>query len=58
MLNHQKNLVKLKKQKMVSKILKKLDWIWDYYFVYFMYNGNKLNKYNDYMKNKWENYVK
>ena len=43
---------------MVSKILKKLDWIWDYYFVYFMYNGTKINKYNDYMKNKWENYVK
>ncbi len=38
---------------MISKILKKIDWIWDYYFVYFMYNANKLSRYNRYMKNKW-----
>ena len=43
---------------MVRKILKKLSWIWDYYFVYFMYNATKLNKYHNYMKEKWENYGK
>jgi hypothetical protein len=40
---------------MIKKILKKLDWIWDYYFVYFLYNGNKLNGYYDYMNKKWNN---
>lgn len=38
---------------MVKKILNKLDWIWDYYFVYFLYSDSKKNRYYDYMKNKW-----
>ena len=38
---------------MLNKILRKLDWIWDYYFVYFLYNGNKIDRYYEYMKNKW-----
>ena len=43
---------------MIRKILKKIDWIWDYYFVYFMYNERKLDRYYNYMKNKWDNYGK
>ena len=39
----------------MKKFLKKLDWIWDYYFVYFLYNGNKLDKYFQYMERKWIN---
>ena len=38
---------------MLNKIIRKLDWIWDYYFVYFLYNGNKIDRYYEYMKNKW-----
>ena len=37
----------------MKKFLKKLDWIWDYYFVYFLYNGNKGHKYKQYMLQKW-----
>ena len=39
----------------MKKLLKKLDWIWDYYFVYFLYNGNKTQDYIDYMEKKWGN---
>ena len=39
----------------MKKFLKKLDWIIDYYFVYFLYNGNKQDRYFDYMKKKWGN---
>ena len=37
----------------MRKIVSKLSWIIDYYFVYFLYNERKLDRYNDYMKNKW-----
>ena len=37
----------------MKKLLRKLDWIWDYYFVYFLYNGNKTQYYIDYMEKKW-----
>lgn len=40
---------------MVSKIINKLDWIYDYYILYFMYNGRKLDRYYDYMNKKWNN---
>jgi len=43
---------------MIRKILKKIDWTWDYYFVYFMYNERKLDRYHNYMKQKWGNYGK
>ena len=39
--------------KMINKIFKKLDWWFDYYIVYFLYNGNKRHKYDDYIRNKW-----
>ena len=40
---------------MLNRIIKKLDWIWDYYFVYFLYNANKLDRYYEYMNKKWNN---
>jgi len=39
----------------MQKIIKKLDWIWDYYFVYFLYNAKKLDRYYEYMNKKWNN---
>lgn len=39
--------------KMMNKIFKKLDWWFDYYIAYFLYNGNKREKYNEYIKKKW-----
>jgi len=38
----------------MKKILKKLDWIYDYYILYFMYNEKKLDRYFEYMKKKWQ----
>ena len=35
------------------KILKKIDWILDFYFGYFFYNGSKIDNYNNYMIKKW-----
>jgi len=37
----------------MKKFFKELDWIWDYYFVYFLYNSNKVHRYHWYMKKKW-----
>ncbi len=37
----------------MKKILQWLDYRWDYYFVYFLYNGMKHEKYFDYMSMKW-----
>jgi hypothetical protein len=43
----------------MKKLLLKIDWIIDYYFVYFLYNTNKLDRYDTYMKEKWgEKYTK
>ena len=42
-----------KMMKMMSKIFKKLEWWFDYYIVYFLYNGNKHHLYIDYMEKKW-----
>lgn len=40
---------------MVKKILRKLDWCFDYYFVWMLYNGNKTHRYIEYMEKKWGN---
>ena len=37
----------------MQKFKRKLEWIWDYYFVYFLYNGNKQWKYFNYMCDKY-----
>jgi hypothetical protein len=39
----------------MKKILKKIEWLFDYYVAYMMYNGNKRHKYYEYMNNKWNN---
>ena len=36
----------------MKKFFKKIEWIIDYYLVYFLYNVNKLYRYDEYMKNK------
>lgn len=48
LLKQEKNL-----KRMIKKILKKIDWLFDYYFVWMWYNGNKVHKYIDYMQKKW-----
>ena len=35
------------------KILKKLDFYFDFYIAYFLFNGNKRHKYTEYMEKKW-----
>lgn len=37
----------------MKKILKKLDWWFDYYIGWMFYNGNKQDQYIKYMENKW-----
>jgi hypothetical protein len=37
----------------MKKFLRELDWKWDYYFVIFLYNPNKVDRYHLYMINKW-----
>lgn len=37
----------------MKKLLKKIEFWFDYHIAYFLYNGNKRNEYKLYMKNKW-----
>lgn len=37
----------------MKKVLKKIEWWFDYYIGWMMYNGNKKDKYVDYMEQKW-----
>ena len=39
----------------MRKLLNKLHWTFDYYILYMMYNEKKLNRYHEYMKQKWGN---
>jgi hypothetical protein len=39
----------------MKKILKKLEWWFDYYIAWMLYNGNKEDKYIEYMEKKWGN---
>ena len=39
----------------MKKIINNLHWILDYYFLYFIYNANKINKYDEYMVKRWGN---
>ncbi len=34
--------------------MKKLEWIFDYYIAYFLYNPNKIDRYYKYLRNKWD----
>lgn len=40
----------------MKKIIKKIEWFFDYYFAWMMYNGNKTHRYKEYMKKKYEIY--
>ena len=37
----------------MKKLFRNIDWIIDYYLVYFLYNTSKLDRYDTYMKEKW-----
>ena len=39
----------------MKKTLKKIEWYFDYYFAWILYNGNKKYKYIDYMQKKYGN---
>ncbi len=39
----------------MKRLLKKIEWWLDYYFVWMLYNGNKQHQYIKYMENKWKN---
>ena len=38
---------------MIGKVIKKVEWTFDYYFVWMMYNGNKTHRYIEYMEKKY-----
>ena len=38
----------------MKTIADKLEWIFDYYIVYFLYNPNKIDRYNKYLIDKWD----
>lgn len=37
----------------MKRILKNIEWLWDYYIVWMFYNGHKNDQYIDYMEKKW-----
>lgn len=37
----------------MKNFLIKLEWIYEYYFVYFMFSPHKLQRYHTYMRKKW-----
>ena len=41
----------------MKKFLAKLDWYFDYYIVWILYNGNNSDKYVDYMIKKWKDKI-
>ena len=41
------------KMKTLKKVTKKIELWFDIYFVYFLYNDKKLDRYYDYMRKKW-----
>lgn len=43
---------------MIKKVLKKIEWVLDYYFVWLLYNGNKTHRYIEYMENKYGKHEK
>lgn len=42
----------------MMKIFKRIEFIFDYYIAYFLYNGNKRYRYEQYMKNKYGKSIK
>jgi hypothetical protein len=39
----------------MKKFLVKIEWLFDYYITYMLYNGNKRHRYIEYMQKKWKN---
>ena len=39
----------------MKNLTEKLEWIFDYYVVYFLYNPHKIERYYRYMNEKWNN---
>ena len=39
----------------MKMLLKKLEWLFDYYIAWMFYNGNKQYRYIEYMERKWKN---
>jgi hypothetical protein len=37
----------------LKQFLTEIDWRWDYYFLIFLYNPNKVHRYHKYMTDKW-----
>jgi hypothetical protein len=37
----------------MKKLIKSIEWNFDYYVAWLFYNGNKKYKYIDYMQKKW-----
>lgn len=37
----------------IKHFLTELEWRWDYYFLIFLYNPNKVSRYHRYMMRKW-----
>ena len=37
----------------MKKLLKKIEWIFDYYILHLFYKESKFHRYTNYMKNKW-----
>lgn len=41
------------KPHVMKKLLTELEWIFDFYFAFMLYNGMKFHRYNRYMLEKW-----
>jgi hypothetical protein len=37
----------------MKEFIKKIEWGFDYYILYFMYKESKFHRYRKYMKDKW-----
>lgn len=37
----------------LKKIIEKIDWVFDYYFVIWLYSPRKIDRYSKYMEDKW-----
>jgi hypothetical protein len=42
----------------MKRLLRKLDWWFDYYIAWMAYNGMKQDQYVEYMRNKWPERIK
>ena len=39
----------------IKKIIKKIEWFFDIYFVWMLYNPKKYDRYSEYIEKKWGN---